>query len=438
MRPSPAPQSGGPVPLPVSESFHIPLRGLVPFYFPMTVPLLDLKAQYASLKHELDAAMLHVAERQYFILGPEVTRLERAMEEYLGAGHALGVSSGTDALLLALMALGVGADDEVIVPTFSFFATAGVVSRLGATPVLADIDRRTFNIDPAAIRRAITSRTKAIVPVHLFGQAAAMDAIMELADGHGIAVVEDAAQAIGARFRDGRRLGSIGAVGCFSFFPSKNLGAFGDGGLVTTNDPALYERMRIMRVHGGERRYYHSVVGGNFRLDELQAAVLNVKLPYLEEWSERRRHNAALYNELFIRHGLSQAEGREAFDENNRVLIPAAVYRESGVADYHIFNQYVIRVQQRDELRAWLAERSIGNEIYYPVPFHLQECFAGLGHGQGDFPVAEAAAAEVLALPVYPELTPEQIAYVVESIAEFHDGEGKSQRSKGKRQKRGG
>lgn len=383
----------------------------------MTVPLLDLKAQYAALKSELDAAMLRVAESQYFILGPEVTRLERGMEEYLGVNHALGVSSGTDALLLALMALGVGPGDEVIVPTFSFFATAGVASRLGARPVFVDIDPVTCNIEPDAVRNAITGRTKALVPVHLYGQSAAMEPIMAIAAEHGVAVVEDAAQAIGARYSDGRRLGSIGAVGCFSFFPSKNLGAFGDGGLVTTNDPELYERMRIMRVHGGERRYYHSVVGGNFRLDELQAAVLNVKLPYLEGWSEKRRENAALYNELFISHGLSTAEGAQEFDEENAILTPAAVYR--GVEDYHIFNQYIIRAQRRDDLRLWLTERSIGNEVYYPVPFHQQECFSDLGYRTGEFPVAERASAEVLALPVYPELTREQIGFVVESIAEF-------------------
>lgn len=385
----------------------------------MTIPLLDLKAQYASLKDDLDAAVLRVAQSQYFILGPEVTRMEREMEEYLEVKHALGVSSGTDALLLALMGLGIGPGDEVIVPTFSFFATAGVVSRLGARPVLVDIEASTFNIDPDAVRRAVTPRTKAVVPVHLFGQSAALAPILELAAEHGIAVVEDAAQSIGARDGEGRRLGSIGTVGCFSFFPSKNLGAFGDAGMVTTNDTELYDRMRIMRVHGGERRYYHSVVGGNFRLDELQAAVLNVKLPHLEGWSEKRRQNAALYNELFIKHGLSQGEGRTQFDEHNRVLTPAAIHRAAGGADYHIFNQYVIRVERRDELRALLTERSIGNEVYYPVPFHLQECFGDLGYHAGDFPVAETASAEVLALPIYPELTPEQIEYVVESIADF-------------------
>jgi len=385
----------------------------------MTVPLLDLKAQYASLKAELDAAVLRVAESQYFILGPEVTRLERAMEEYLEVPHALGVSSGTDALLLALMALGVEPGDEVIVPTFSFFATAGVVSRLGARPVLVDIDPVTYNIAPDAVERAITPRTKAIVPVHLYGQSADMAPIMEIAARHGVAVVEDGAQAIGVRYADGRRVGSIGTVGCFSFFPSKNLGAFGDGGLVTTNDTALYERMKIMRVHGGERRYYHSVIGGNFRLDELQAAVLNVKLPHLDAWSESRRRNAELYDRLFIERGLAAADQTGMVGDGAAIAIPQAIYRRSGAADYHIFNQYVIRAADRDALKAWLTERSIGNEIYYPVPFHLQECFADLGHAAGDFPAAERAAAEVLALPVYPELTREQIEYVVDTIAAF-------------------
>jgi dTDP-4-amino-4,6-dideoxygalactose transaminase len=383
----------------------------------MTVPLLDLKAQYATLKEELDAAVLRVAESQYFILGPEVNRLEREMEEYLGVRHALGVSSGTDALLLALMALGVGSGDEVIVPTFSFFATAGVVSRLGARPVFVDIDPVTYNIDPAAIEGAITPKTRAIVPVHLYGQSADMGAIMEIAGRHGIAVVEDAAQAIGVRYSDGRRVGSIGEVGCFSFFPSKNLGAYGDGGLVTTNDTALYERMKIMRVHGGERRYYHSVIGGNFRLDEIQAAVLNVKLPHLEAWSEGRRRNAEIYLRELTARGLTDGSAMPGPD--NAIGVPQAVYASSGVADHHIFNQYVIRSADRDALKGWLTERKIGNEIYYPVPFHLQECFADLGYAPGSFPAAERASAEVLALPVYPELPAESIAYVVESIAEF-------------------
>lgn len=382
----------------------------------MTIPLLDLKAQYAPLRNELDAALLRVAQSQYFILGPEVAALERSMEEFLEVKHALGVSSGTDALLLALMGLDIGVGDEVIVPVFSFFATAGVVSRLGARPVFVDIDPVTWNIDPSAVERAVTPRTKAIMPVHLYGQSAAMTEIMAIADAHGIAVVEDAAQAIGVRYRDGRRVGSIGKVGCFSFFPSKNLGAFGDAGLVTTNDTDLYERMRIMRVHGGEQRYYHSVIGGNFRLDEIQAAVLSVKLPYLDGWSAARRQNAARYNELFISHGLNSGTNAHEFDENNRVLLPEAIYSDAGIPDHHIFNQYIIRLPDREAVRAQLAARNVGNEVYYPVPFHIQECFASLGYHAGDFPNAERASREVLALPVYPELTGEEIEYVVESI----------------------
>lgn len=376
----------------------------------MTVPLLDLQAQYQSLKSELDSALLTVAERQLFILGPEVERLERSMEEFIGVRHALGVSSGTDALLLVLMALGIGPGDEVIVPSFSFFATAGVVSRLNARPVFVDIDPVTFNVDPEAVRNAISERTKAIIPVHLFGQSADMDRLMAVADEHGIPVVEDAAQAIGVQYRDGRRVGSIAPVGCFSFFPTKNLGGFGDGGLVTTNDDDLYERLRIMRVHGEVKKYHHSVVGGNFRLDELQAAVLSVKLPHLDSWSAGRRENADRYREFFGRGGAAA----------EHVVLPEAIYRHSGATDYHIYNQYVVRVGRRDELRDWLGEHGVGSAIYYPVPFHLQECFADLGYREGEFPVSERAAAEVLALPVYPELREEQIEYVVETINEFY------------------
>jgi dTDP-4-amino-4,6-dideoxygalactose transaminase len=385
----------------------------------MKVPLLDLRSQYASLKADLDAALLRVAESQYFILGKEVETLERGMERYLEVKHALGVSSGTDALLLALMALGIGPGDEVIVPTFSFFATAGVVSRLGATPVFVDIDPDSYNIDPDAIAAAITERTRGIVPVHLYGQSADMDRINAIAGERGIPVIEDAAQAIGVRYKDGRPVGGIGTVGCFSFFPSKNLGAFGDAGLVTTNDTALFEKMKIMRVHGGERRYYHSVIGGNFRLDEIQAAVLNVKLPHLDEWSRGRSRNADRYDELFRQAGLAAPEGSNP--EDYPVSVPLRVFEGTGVPNSHIFNQYVIRAKDRDALRAHLAERGIGNEVYYPVPFHLQECFAGLGYRAGDFPHAERASVEVLALPVYPELTDEQISYVADSMREFYD-----------------
>lgn len=385
----------------------------------MTVPLLDLKAQYHALKADLDAAVLDVIERQHFILGPDVERLERMTEEYLGVRHALGVSSGTDALLLALMALGIGPGDEVIVPTFSFFATAGVVSRLHARPVFVDIDPKTWNIDPEGVAAAITERTKAIVPVHLFGQSADMDALMAVAAGRDIPVIEDAAQAIGTQYHDGRRVGGIGFAGCFSFFPSKNLGGFGDGGLLTTNDSDYYQRVRIMRMHGEKTRYHHIVVGGNFRLDALQAAVLAVKLPHLPAWSAARRKNAELYNQLFIEAGLSTGTGVQDYRNGDRVLTPAAVHGDSGHADHHIFNQYVIRSKQRDDLKSWLESKGVGTAVYYPIPFHQQECFSDLGYSIGDFPNAERAANEVLALPIYPELANKQIEYVVQSIADF-------------------
>jgi dTDP-4-amino-4,6-dideoxygalactose transaminase len=385
----------------------------------MKVPLLDLKAQYATIKTEVEKAVLGTMESQYFILGPEVEKLEKSLAEYLGVKHAYGVSSGTDALLIALMALDIKPGDEVIVPTFSFFATAGVVSRMNAIPVFVDIDPVTFNIDPADIEKKITSKTKAIIPVHLYGQSAAMDEIMVIAKKHKLAVVEDGAQAIGVQYKDGRKVGTIGEIGCYSFFPSKNLGCFGDGGLVVTNDDALAERLHIMRVHGGKPKYYHKIIGGNFRIDALQAAVLSVKLPYLDGWSAKRRVNAALYTKLFCAAGLAQETGRQVFDEKNKVLLPKAVFQESGVTNYHIFNQYVIRVENRDGLRKHLSDNGIGNEIYYPVPFHRQECFAYLGANDAAFPHANCAAVSTIALPIYPELTPEQIGYVVETIKSF-------------------
>jgi dTDP-4-amino-4,6-dideoxygalactose transaminase len=383
----------------------------------MNVPLLDLSGQYQSLKSELDAALIRVAESQRFILGREVEMLERATEEYLEVRHALGVSSGTDALLLALMALGVGPGDEVIVPTFSFFATAGVVSRLHAVPVFVDVDPVTWNIDPAAIERAVTEKTRAIIPVHLFGQSADMGAIMEIAGRLGLPVVEDAAQAIGTRYRDGRRVGAIGTVGCYSFFPTKNLGGFGDGGLVVTNDSELFERMKLMRVHGGERRYHYRIIGGNFRLDELQAAVLNVKLPHLDAWSNRRRQNAGRYNRLLTAPGVSQGSGRTEFDADNTILLPADIHE--GEAPFtHIYNQYSVRCQNRDAVRESLAAAGIGSEVYYPIPLHQQECFEDLGYREGSMPVAERVAHEILALPIFPELADEQIDYVAKTLRE--------------------
>lgn len=385
----------------------------------MKVPLLDLKPQYQSLKKELDDALLRVAESQYFILGPEVEEMEKQFCDFLGCKYSYGVSSGTDALLLALMAVGIQPGDEVILPTYSFFATAGVVARLNSKPVLVDSDPVTFNINADEIESKITTKTKAIIPVHLYGQSADMNKIMEIAEKHNLFVIEDGAQAISTQFEDGRAVGTIGHIGCFSFFPSKNLGCFGDGGLVVTNNDDLAYKLKIMRVHGGDPKYVHKVIGGNFRIDALQAAVLKVKLPHLNSWSQKRRENANLYSKLFIEKGLATEEGLTEFDDNNKVLLPKAVYKNDTLQNYHIYNQYVVRVQQRDELRKFLTDNSIGTEIYYPIPFHLQECFNYLGHKKGDFTVAEFCADTSIALPIFPELSDEQINYVVDKFSEF-------------------
>ena len=384
----------------------------------MKVPLLDLKAQYKTIKKELDEALIRTAESQYFILGPEVEKLEKNICSYLGCKFAIGVSSGTDALLVALMAINIQPGDEVIVPTYSFFATAGVVSRLNAVPVFTDIDPVTYNINTDDIKKKITSKTKAIIPVHLYGQSAEMDEILEIA-GNKIKIIEDAAQAIGVQYKNGNSAGTIGDIGCYSFFPSKNLGGFGDGGLVVTNDKQLAEKLHILRVHGGSPKYYHKIIGGNFRIDAIQAAVLNVKLPYLDSWSGARRKNADLYNNLFISKKLSEKTGKIDFDNKNKILLPEAVYKSSALKNYHIYNQYIVRVKQRDKLREFLAKNDIMTEIYYPVPFHLQECFANLGYMKGDFPVSESIADTSLALPIYPELSPEQIEFVADKINEF-------------------
>jgi dTDP-4-amino-4,6-dideoxygalactose transaminase len=389
----------------------------------MKVPLLDLTLQYQELKKELDEAVLRVSESQYFILGPEVEKMEKEFCEFLGCKYAIGVSSGTDALLLALMAIDLKPGDEVIVPTYSFFATAGVVSRLNAVPVLTDNDPVSFNIDPNEIENKITPNTRAIIPVHLYGQSADMDPIMEIAKNHNLIVIGDGAQAISSEYKDGRNAGTIADMGCYSFFPSKNLGCYGDGGLVVTNDDKLAHMLKIKRVHGGEPKYYHRVIGGNFRLDALQAAVISVKLPHLNQWSESRRKNAERYNQLFIGAGLAEETGRTEFDENNSVLLPKAVYKDfEGLTNYHIYNQYIIRVEDRDDLRRALADNGVSTEIYYPVPFHLQDCFSDLGYHEGDFPHAENAGKSSLAIPIYPELRDEQLLYVVEKIKEFIKG----------------
>jgi dTDP-4-amino-4,6-dideoxygalactose transaminase len=378
--------------------------------------MLDLKAQYAPLKDEIETVISEVCDSQYFVMGPKVTELEEQIAAYSQASHGIGVSSGTDALLVALMALDIGAGDEVVTTPFTFFATGGVVSRLGARPVYCDIDPETYNLDPALVRQFLESecerrggdlvnkstggRVRVLMPVHLFGQMADMTALMAIAADYGLKVVEDAAQAIGAEDADGRRAGSIGNIGCFSFFPSKNLGAFGDGGMCVANDADLAEKLRVLRLHGGKPKYYHSMIGGNFRLDALQAAILTVKLKCLDAWTAGRQQNASAYDELFARFG-------------DAVKTPVVK------PGRHIFNQYTIRVADRDGLRNHLASRNIGTEIYYPVPLHLQACFANLGYREGDLPEAEAAAKSVLAVPIYPELTEAQQLYVVESCAEY-------------------
>ena len=366
------------------------------------VPLLDLQAQYAPIRDEVLAAITRVCDSQRFIMGPEIASLERELAALIGVNHAVAVSSGTDAILLALMALGIGPGDEVVTTTYSFFATAGCIARVGAKPVLVDIDPVTCNIDTSAVEAAITPRTRAIMPVHLYGLSADMDPILRIADGAGVAVIEDAAQAIGSSYH-GRPAGGMGQFGCFSFFPSKNLGAFGDAGLVTTDDAALAKRAELLRMHGMEPKYYHQLVGGNFRMDALQAAVLRVKAPHLAAWTEARRLNAKRYATLFRDAGLL-----------DRIVLPV---EPPGL--HHIYNQFVIRVPHRDDLKAFLDSRGIGNEIYYPVPFHLQQCFADLGYARGAFPHAERAAAQTIAIPIYSEISIEQQQMVVSAISEF-------------------
>jgi dTDP-4-amino-4,6-dideoxygalactose transaminase len=384
------------------------------------VPLLDLKAQYRGFKSELMPLLERVCDAQAFILGPEVTALESAVASYSGAAHGIGVSSGTDALLLALMGLDIGPGDEVITSAYTFFATGGTIARTGARPVYLDIEPSTFNLSPVAVQRFIDERCesgpsglvhratggriRAVMPVHLYGQCADMIPLLTIARRHGLAVIEDAAQAIGSEYLEGARAGSLGDIGCFSFFPSKNLGAFGDAGLCTARDPELAEKMRVLRVHGGKPRYYHSMIGGNFRIDELQAAVLNVKLRHLDAWTAGRQRNASLYRELFASAGLDGV-----------VTTP---YEMPGYR--HIYNQFVIRAPDRDGLKQHLSAHGVGSEVYYPVPLHLQPCFAYLGGRAGDCPESERAARETLALPVYGELESADLDYVVEVIRAFY------------------
>ena len=376
----------------------------------MKVPLLDLKPQYQTIKEEVLKVTEEIFESQNFILGSRVETLEKEIAEYCFSKHAVGVSSGTDALLISLMAADIGTGDSVITPTYTFFATAGSIARAGAKPVFVDIDSKTYNISSESVYRVIDNMTreernklKAIIPVHLYGQCCDMDSILEIAEKYNLIVVEDAAQAIGAEYK-GRRAGSMSDFGCFSFFPSKNLGAFGDGGIVTTNSDEFFDKLRLLRVHGSHLKYYHKKVGGNFRLDALQAAIVSIKLNYLDGWTEARRNNADKYRELFIDAGLDDIVNLPAEKENR-----------------HIYNQFVIKLKEkRDDLRMFLNDAGIGTEVYYPVPLHLQDCFSYLNYRRGDFPVSEYTASHTLALPVYPELSYEQQAYVVEKIKEFY------------------
>ena len=366
----------------------------------MQVPLLDLKAQYAEIKADVDAAVRSVMESARFIGGPEVTGLEEEVARYSQCPHGIGCASGTDALLLSLRALGVGPGDEVVTTAYSFFATAGTIVNAGGTPVFVDIDPQSYNIDPHRLEAAITPKTKAVIAVHLYGQCCDLTAVKAVCDKHQLWLIEDAAQAIGAEW-EGKRAGSVGDFGCFSFFPSKNLGGAGDGGMITVRNPEFAEKLKLLREHGAKPKYYHSIVGTNSRLDALQAAILRVKLRHLDRWSEARARNADLYDKLF---------------EGSRAGRP---YRDPRAR--HIFNQYCIRTPKREELRKHLADRGIGTEVYYPVPLHLQKCFAALGYKEGDLPHSEAAANETLALPIYPEVGEERIRYVVQCVREFTD-----------------
>ncbi len=374
------------------------------------VPFFDLAPQFKSIEDEIKSALDEVFQTQQFILGPKVQALEETIAQYCRTRYAIGAASGSDALLLSLMALGIGAGDEVLLPSFTFFATAGTVSRLGATPVFVDIEQETYNIDPSKIKQKITSRTKAILPVHLFGQCADMDPLLRIAKEKKLFVIEDAAQALGAEYKptagsEGRRAGQIGDLGCFSFYPTKNLGAFGDAGMVVTDNSKLAEKIRLLRVHGSQPKYFHKQIGINSRLDAIQAAILLVKFKYLEKWTRERQKKAERYQLLF----------QDLLSSANSLKLPAIQYQNR-----HIFHQYVIRVPERDRLKQFLAEEGIGTDIYYPVPLHLQECYSFLKYRRGDLPNSEKASEEVLALPIYPELTEDQQVAVVDRIKAFY------------------
>jgi len=388
----------------------------------MDIPFLDLKAQYKSIQKEIDQKILEVISSQKFILGAEVENFEKEIAAYSGAKYAVGVSSGSDALISSLMALEIKQGDAVVTTPFTFFATAGAISRLGARIVFCDIDRVTYNINPYNLEMLLKkgnhrhgdSKIKAIIPVHLYGQCADMTPILALAERYDLFVIEDAAQALGAEypFPDGvKKASTIGDLGILSFFPSKNLGGYGDGGMILTYKEDLALKLKLLRGHGSKNKYFNEIVGGNFRLDALQAAVLRIKLKYLDKWQQKRRENASYYNKLFKESGLVG---------ENLIQLPEAVYRDSGVQDYHTYHQYVVRAKDRDDLKAFLKEKGVATAIYYPLPLHLQKCFADLGYKEGDFPESEKAASEVLALPIYPELTANQQEFLVTCIKKFY------------------
>jgi len=388
----------------------------------MKVPILDLKAQYASIKAELEPKVLEILSSGGFVLGPEVEGLEKELAAYLGCRYAVGVSSGSDALIISLMAMGIGEGDAVVTTPFTFFATAGAISRLKARPVFCDIEETSFNLSASRYTEILDAnqkkghplKIKAVIPVHLYGQCVDMNGILEASRHHGVAVIEDACQAIGAEYpaSDGvKKACSMGDTGALSFYPTKNLGGAGDGGLVLANDQALADRLRALRTHGERTRYYYDFIGGNFRLDALQAAVLRVKLRHLEDWQRKRRENASLYDRKF-RHS--------SMEEDGLITTPKPIYKDSGITHYHTYHQYVIRVGKREQLMAFLKEREVGSSIFYPLPLHVQKCFEYLGYRKGDFPASEKAADEVLALPIYPEMSQEQVDWVVSSVADFY------------------
>lgn len=388
----------------------------------MYIPILDLRAQYETIKDEVNQKVLNVLSSQNFILGAEVKALEEELAAYSGTKFAIGVSSGSDALIISLMALGIGPGDAVITTPFTFFATAGAVARLGAKLAYCDIDEQTFNIDPARLEGILQKakkarqiqKIKAVIPVHLYGQCVDMDPLLNLAHKYDLSVIEDAAQAVGSEYpsrRGIKRAGSIGTMGTLSFYPSKNLGGYGDGGMVLTNDKKLADRLRCLRQHGDIKKYYYKMLGGNFRLDALQAAVLRVKFKHLDAWQSKRRERADYYNKKIVASGL---------EKSGRLKPPLAVYKGSGAENYHTYHQYVIRAKKRDKLQVYLKDKGIGTSIFYPLPLHLQKCFSYLGYERGDFPVSEKAAKEVLALPMYPELTPEKQDWVVSSLCDFY------------------